>query len=149
MNKFRIAIGSDHAGFEMKNELTEYIQSLGHEAMDFGCYSKDSVDYPLIGKAVTKAIKDGAYDLGILVCGTGVGMSIIANKVAGIRAVVCSDPFSAIASREHNETNVLCLGARVLGADLAKLIISSWLTAKPQGGRHAIRVQMIKDLENE
>ncbi len=149
MKEYRIALGSDHAGYDLKNELLEHIKSQGYEIMDFGCFSTDTVDYPLIGKNVAQAIIDNTYDLGILVCGTGVGMSIVANKIAGIRAVVCSEPFSAKASREHNATNVLTLGARVVGTDLAKLIVDSWLAAKPQGGRHARRVDMITDLEGK
>ena len=128
----------------MKNTLIDLSKSLGFSVEDLGTYSSDRVDYPDYGFKLANTIADGDADLGILICGTGVGMSIVANKVKGIRACVCSEPFSAQMSREHNNANVLCIGARVVGEDLAKLIVSTWLEAEFQGGRHETRVNKIE-----
>lgn len=145
----RIAIGSDHVGYPLKDEIKKYLDELGYTYQDFGAYSVDRTDYPLFAKDVTSAISAGQADLGILICGTGVGMSITANKVKGIRAVVCSEPYSAMLSRQHNNTNVLALGSRVIGPELARMIVKAWLEAEFEGGRHASRVEMISQIEAE
>ncbi|MDR2647108.1 MAG: ribose 5-phosphate isomerase B [Oscillospiraceae bacterium] len=138
-----IAIGCDHAAIELKNELTAHLAARDLVCRDFGAYAGEKADYPKIAFAVGEAVAAGDYPLGILLCGTGVGISIAANKVKGIRAVCCSEPFSAKMSREHNNANILCMGARVVGAELAKMIADAWLTATFQGDRHAARVDMI------
>lgn len=143
----KIAIAADHAGFELKQVLVEYINSLGHEVEDFGTNSKESTDYPIHAARVCKAVLNKDADYGVLICGTGIGMSITANKFKGIRAAAVSEVFSAIASKQHNNSNILCLGARVIGNDVAKLITKSWLNASFEGGRHQKRVDLISDLE--
>jgi ribose 5-phosphate isomerase B len=145
----RIAIGSDHVGYPLKDEIKNYLDELGYSYQDFGAHSSERTDYPLFARDVTSAIAAGQADLGILVCGTGVGMSITANKVKGIRAVVCSEPYSAMLSRQHNNTNVLALGSRVVGPELARMIVKAWLEAEFEGGRHASRVEMISQIEEE
>ena len=139
-----IAMGSDHVGFAMKNELKAYLEDKGHTVKDLGAHSEERTDYPLYGKAVAKAVIGGEADCGILVCGTGVGISIAANKTWGIRAVVCSEPYSAMLSKQHNNTNVLAMGARVIGIELAKMIADAWLGAEFEGGRHLDRVNMLE-----
>lgn len=145
----RIAIGSDHVGFELKPMISDYLEELGHEVKDFGSYSTERTDYPIYGKRVAEEVSSGSFDLGILICGTGVGISITANKVTGIRAVVCSEPYSAKLSREHNNTNILAFGSRVVGSELAKMIVKEWLEASFEGGRHQNRVKMISTIEKE
>jgi ribose 5-phosphate isomerase B len=145
----RIAIGSDHVGLPLKDEIKKYLDELGYAYQDFGAHSVERTDYPLFARDVTSSISSGQTDLGILVCGTGVGMSITANKVKGIRAVVCSEPYSAMLSRQHNNTNVLALGSRVIGPELARMIIKAWLEAEFEGGRHASRLEIISQLEAE
>jgi len=140
----KIAIGSDHVGYEIKGAIIKYLEELGYEVEDFGAFSTKRTDYPIYGKAVAEAIVEGKADLGILICGTGVGISLAANKVKGIRAVVCSEPYTAQLSKEHNNTNILAFGARVVGLDLAKMIISSWLNATFEGGRHKKRIEMLE-----
>lgn len=142
-----IAIGSDHAAFEFKEELKSYIQSLGYEVKDFGTCSDDRVDYCDFGFAVGEHVAKGDCERGIIFCGTGVGISISANKVKGIRAVVCSEPYTAKLSREHNNTNILSLGARVVGIELAKMIIEIWLKTPFEGGRHQTRLDKIRAYE--
>ena len=139
-----IAIGSDHVGFAMKNELKAYLEGKGHTVTDLGTHSEERTDYPLYGKAVAKAVVGGDAKLGIVVCGTGVGISIAANKTWGVRAVVCSEPYSAMLSRQHNNTNVLAVGARVIGIETAKMIVDAWLNAEFEGGRHFHRVNMLE-----
>ncbi|HAB7799929.1 TPA_asm: ribose 5-phosphate isomerase B [Listeria monocytogenes] len=145
----KIAIGNDHVGIELKPVIVAYLQDLGHEVDDFGAFSNERTDYPEYGKKVAESVAAGKSDLGILICGSGVGISIAANKVNGIRAVVCSEPFSAKLSREHNNTNILAFGSRVVGAELAKMIVQNWLDAEFEGGRHAKRVEMIARIEDE
>jgi ribose 5-phosphate isomerase B len=140
----KIVFACDHAGVDLKNALIELAEAKGFSVEDLGPYSNDRVDYPDYGFKLANTVADGNADLGVLICGTGVGMSIVANKVKGVRACVCSEPFSAQMSREHNNANVLCLGARVVGEDLAKLIVSTWLDAEFQGGRHETRVNKIE-----
>ncbi len=143
----KIAIGNDHVAVEMKNVITEYLISLGHEVINFGTDSGERCDYPVYGEKVARAVADGRCELGIAICGTGVGISLAANRVKGIRAVVCSEPYSAALSKQHNNTNVLCFGARVIGTELAKLIVKSWLEAEFEGGRHAARVAMLDEIK--
>ncbi|MGY3778037.1 ribose 5-phosphate isomerase B [Isobaculum melis] len=143
----KLAIGSDHVGIELKPIIIDYIQELGHTVEDFGPFSSDRTDYPKYGKKVAEEVASGNFDAGILICGTGVGISISANKVKGIRAVVCSEPYSAKLSKEHNNTNILAFGSRVIGSELAKMIVKEWLDATFEGGRHGTRVEMISDIE--
>lgn len=143
----KIAIGSDHVGFEIKETVIDYLMSLGHSVEDFGTYSNERVDYPDYSVKVGKAVLAEEYDRGILICGTGVGISIAANKMAGIRAVVCSEPYSAKLSKEHNDTNILAFGSRVVGEELAKMIVFEWLNATFEGGRHSNRINKINELE--
>lgn len=145
MENLRIAIGSDHGGYEYKEQIVGHLKKKGYECVDVGTYSTDSCDYPVIARAVTTKITTGEADRGILVCGTGIGMSIVANKVKGIRAALCGDTFSARASRAHNNSNVLCLGERVIGINLAMDIVDIWLESKFEGGRHQRRVDMMEN----
>ena len=141
----KIAIGADHGGYDYKEEILGLLQSKGYEVKDFGTFSKDSCDYPVIAKAVAKDVAAGNFDRGILICGTGIGMSIAANKIKGIRAALCSDTFSARATREHNDSNILCLGARVIGNKLAEDIVKIWLeTPFSNEERHLRRIGMIE-----
>ncbi|MFM9277469.1 ribose 5-phosphate isomerase B [Paenibacillus jiagnxiensis] len=145
----KIAIGSDHVAVEMKSVISAYLEELGHEVVDYGPQTSERTDYPKYGKLVAEAVAGKQADAGILICGTGVGISISANKVKGIRAVVCSEPYSAKLSKEHNNTNILAFGARVVGSELAKMIVKSWLDAEFEGGRHADRIHMIADIEQQ
>jgi ribose 5-phosphate isomerase B len=145
----RIAIGSDHIGYPLKEEIKKYLEELGYVYQDCGTHSVERTDYPLFAKEVTAAVVSNQVAGGILICGTGVGMSITANKVKGIRAVVCSEPYSAMLSRQHNDTNVLALGARVVGLELARMIVKAWLEAEYEGGRHAARLEIIAQIEEE
>lgn len=144
MENLRIAIGSDHGGYEYKEQIVSHLKEKGYECVDVGTYSTDSCDYPVIARTVTTKITTGEADRGILICGTGIGMSIVANKVKGIRAALCGDTFSARASRAHNNSNVLCLGERVIGINLAMDIVDIWLESKFEGGRHQRRVDMME-----
>ncbi|MDD9147492.1 MULTISPECIES: ribose 5-phosphate isomerase B [unclassified Sporolactobacillus] len=144
----KIAIGSDHVGYILKPAIVDYLKELGYDVHDFGAYDQKRTDYPIYGKKVAEEVASGNYDLGILICGTGIGISISANKVKGIRAVACSDPYSAELSRRHNNTNILAFGSRVVGSELAKMIVKSWLDAKFEGGRHQRRIDEISDIEN-
>ena len=143
----KIAIGSDHVGLELKPQIIEYVKSLGHSIDDFGAYTNERTDYPIYGKLVAEKVASHEYDCGILICGTGVGISLAANKVSNIRAVVCSEPYSAKLSKQHNDTNILAFGSRVVGPELAKMIVSEWLSAEFIGGRHLRRVDEIKAIE--
>ena len=143
-----IAIGADHGGFDLKEQVKKHLDERNMEYKDFGTFSGEAVDYPVIAKAVGEAVAKGEAECGILVCGTGIGMSIAANKVKGIRAACCSDTFSARFTKMHNNTNVLCFGGRVLGAGLALDIVDAYLDAEFEGGRHEKRVNMIMDIEN-
>lgn len=145
----KIAIGSDHAAYRFKLEIEEFLTSRGIEFVDYGTDSESSTDYPIYARRVCRAVAAGEAERGLLFCGTGVGMSLVANKMHRIRAVVCSEPYSAVLSRQHNNTNVLCLGGRVVGVDLAKMIIEQWLAAEFQGGRHQTRLDMITELESK
>ena len=143
----KIGIGSDHGGFELKICLKAMLEENGYQVTDFGPENADSVDYPIYAEKVAKAVVKGEVERGILICCTGIGMSIAANKISGIRASLIHDSFSAHATREHNDANVLCLGGRVIGVELAKELTNIWLEAKYQGGRHARRVAQVMELE--
>ena len=143
-----IAIGSDHGGFALKQEIMRHLEAAGYAFKDFGTYSADSCDYPVYGEAVARAVASGEFERGILICGTGIGISISANKVKGVRAALCGDCYSAEMTRRHNDANILALGARVLGTGLALKIVDTFLTTEFEGGRHARRVAMIHDIEN-
>ncbi len=143
----KLAIGSDHAGLPLKTALKPYLESRIIPYEDFGTDTTESVDYPRIAEKICKAILSGQFDRGILICGTGIGMSITANKFPGIRAAAVSEPFSAILSRRHNNTNVLCMGARVVGVGLATLITEGWLNASFEGDRHQRRIDIISRIE--
>lgn len=145
----KIAIGCDHVGIILKPVIAEHLSAKGVEVVDLGAFSTARTDYPLYARKVAQAVSAGEASLGILLCGTGVGISIAANKLPGIRAVVCSEPYSARLSRQHNDTNILALGARVVGTELAKMIVDSWLNARFESGRHQRRVEMIAALEAE
>ena len=144
----KIAIASDHTGVELKSEIIKYLNELGHTVYDFGTNGKESIDYPIYGKKVADEVAKGKYDGGVLICGTGIGISLAANKVKGIRAAVCSEPYSAKLSKQHNNSNIIAFGARVVGLDLAKMIVKEWVEAKFEGGRHAKRVDLISKIEN-
>jgi len=143
----KIAIGSDHAGLPLKETLKIYLESQLIPFEDFGTFTSESCDYPRTAELVSKAILSGQFDRGILICGTGIGMSITANKFPGIRAVACSEPYSAILARRHNNANVLCMGARVVAGGLATLITEAWLNASFEGERHQRRLDMITRIE--
>lgn len=145
----KIAVGSDHAGFSLKEEVVKHLQKKGYDFKDFGTYSEASCDYPDFAEKVSKEVADKNYDLGILVCGTGIGISIAANKVSGIRAALCSDTFSAHACREHNNANILALGARVVGTGVALDIVDSFLNAEFEGDRHLRRINKITEIEKK
>lgn len=144
----KIGIGNDHAALEMKNQVVEYLEGKGYEVVNYGTNTTESCNYPEFGEKVGRAVVSGEVDCGILICGTGVGISLAANKVKGVRAVVCSEPYSAKLSKQHNNTNILAFGARVIGIELAKMIIDEWLGAEFEGGRHQTRVDMITAIED-
>jgi len=143
-----IAIGCDHAATALKEDLKAYLLGKGMEVRDFGVSPGEKADYPAMAFELCNAVIQNECALGLLLCGTGVGMSIAANKLRGIRACCCSEPYSARLSRRHNDSNVLCMGARVVGPELAKMILDEWLNAEFEGGRHADRVEMIRRMEN-
>lgn len=143
----KIAMGNDHTAVELKNIIKEFVEAKGYEVIDFGVNSTESCDYPAYGEKVGIAVTSGEADLGIVICGTGIGISLAANKVKGVRACVCSEPYSAKLSRMHNDTNVLAFGARVVGSEMAKMITEEWLNAKFEGERHQRRVDMIMGIE--
>ena len=146
----KIALSSDHGGYQLKENLKEYLKELNVEYVDFGCENEKSVDYPDIGFKVAIEVKSGKYDRGILICGTGIGMSVVANKVRGIRAALCYNEFTARCAREHNDANILVLGGRVIGSGLAKKIVKVWLNAKfCQKERYINRLNKIKQEEDK
>jgi ribose 5-phosphate isomerase B len=138
----KVAIGCDHGGIELKNTVVSVLNKLGHVVDDQGCNSADSVDYPNFARSVSLLVIEGKCQCGILICGTGIGMSMAANRVPGIRAALCNEMFSAKMSREHNDANILCLGARVIGPGLAGEIVRTWMTSEFAGGRHQRRIDM-------
>ena len=143
----KIAIGNDHAATALKFEIMEYVKGLGHEVINFGTDNNDSCDYPLFGEKVGRAVVAGEADCGILICGTGVGISIAANKVNGVRAAVCSDSTTARLVKEHNNANILAFGARIVGSELAKDMVKAYLEAEFLGDRHQRRVDMFAEIE--
>ncbi|MCL1925257.1 MAG: ribose 5-phosphate isomerase B [Defluviitaleaceae bacterium] len=141
-----IAIGNDHAGVKLKNEIAVHLRSQGFEVIDFGTNdNQEPTDYPIYARNVANAVLEKKANCGILICGTGIGISIVANKMKGIRCAACSDPYSAKLSKEHNNTNILAFGARVISQGLAKMIVDSWITAEFQGGIHSKRIEMIEE----
>lgn len=142
-----IAIGSDHGGFELKGHIIKHLEERGIEVKDFGVYTEDSVDYPDCAKPVCETVLRGEAERGILICGTGIGISMAANKFDGIRAALCGDVFSAKMAKEHNNANIICLGGRVTGRELAFMIVDTFLDAEFQGGRHQNRIDKIHAIE--
>ena len=142
----RIAIGCDHGGFAVKGEIVELLKSMGHEVTDHGCDSEQSVNYPDYAKIVCTDVENGSVERGILICGTGIGMSMAANRSRVIRAALCHELFTAAMSRQHNDANVLCLGARVVGPGLIQEIVKTWMTTEFAAGRHQARIQMFSDI---
>ena len=143
----KIAIGNDHVAVDMKKEIQEYLESKGIEVINVGTDSTERFNYPVSGYKVAKMVADKEVDCGVLICGTGVGISLAANKVKGIRACVCSDPYTAKLSKQHNNTNIIAFGARVIGIETAKMIVDEWLGAEYEGGRHQTRIDMIAEIE--
>lgn len=145
----RIALGNDHAAIELKNIVKEYLESLGNEVVDFGANENKGISYTVFGETVAEKVAAKEFDFGVLICGTGVGISIAANKVPGIRAAVCSDPTTARLVKEHNNANIIAFGARIVGSETAKDILDAYMNATFQGGRHQERIDMISDIEKK
>ncbi len=150
----RVGFGCDHAAVDLKNELMAYMKDKGYECLDYGTnYDEDGeiikCDYPAKGQEVGEAVASGEVDYAVLLCGTGIGISLSANKVAGVRAAVCSEPYSARLTRQHNDANIIAMGARVVGSELAKMILDEFFGAEFEGGRHQRRVDMIAEIENK
>ncbi len=143
----KLVIGNDHVAVEMKNEIKAYLEGKGYEVINVGTDTTDRFNYPVSGYKAARMVASGEVDGGVLICGTGVGISLAANKVHGIRACVCSEPYSARLSKQHNNTNIIAFGARVIGVEMAKMIVDEWLAAEYEGGRHAIRVGEIMEIE--
>lgn len=144
----KLGIGNDHAAYDMKLDIKAYLESKGHEVIDYGCHSAERCNYPEFGEKVGRAVASGEVDGGVLICGTGIGISMAANKVKGVRAAVCSEPLSAKLTKEHNNANIIAFGARIVGIETARAIVDAWLGAEFQGGRHEERVAMISEIEN-
>ncbi|MGQ9858426.1 MAG: ribose 5-phosphate isomerase B [Thermodesulfobacteriota bacterium] len=145
--KYRIAIAADHGGFELKEDLKHFLEELGHQVLDFGTDGEESVHYPGFAELVARQISRGEVERGILICGTGIGMSVVANKFPGVRAALCHDLYTAIMSRRHNDANCLALGGRVLGKGLAREMVKAWLETSFDGGRHGVRLAQIREIE--
>ena len=145
----KIAIGADHGGYDLKEQVKTWLQEMGHEVEDFGCYSKESCDYPDFGAAAARAVASGQCEKGVVICTTGIGISMTANKVKGIRCALCADPWSAEMTRRHNDANMLAMGAGVVGPQLARQILEAFLTHDFEGGRHQRRVDKLMALENQ
>ena len=143
----KLAIGNDHAAVDMKNEIMEYLKSKGIEVVNVGTDTTERFDYPVAAYRAAKLVASGEADGGVLICGTGVGIGLAANKVRGIRCCICSDPYTARLSKQHNNANMIAFGARVIGPETAKMIVDEWLNAKFEGGRHADRVALITEIE--
>ncbi len=146
---FKVVIGCDHAAVDMKNQVADDLRSKGYEVTDVGTYTNDSCDYPVIAHELCTKIQDGSHKLGILICGTGIGMSMAANKHHGIRAACCSEPYSAQLTRQHNDANVLCFGARVVGLGTALQLVDAFLNTNYEGGRHQRRVDLVNQIEKD
>ena len=144
-----IAIGCDHGGYELKQEIIKYLEEHNLEYTDFGCDSLESTDYPIYAKRVAIAVQSGDCDKGILICGTGIGISVAANKVPGVIAAVCSEPYSAKLTKQHNNANIIAFGARVVGVELAKMILDEFFGAEFEGGRHVNRINKITEIEKK
>ena len=147
----KVGFGCDHTGIELKKELMEHLKEKGYECVDYGAYDAagGKVDYPVPGRKVAEAVASGEVEKGVLVCGTGIGISLAANKVKGIRAAVCSEPVSASLATRHNNANIISVGARIVGPEMAKAIVDAFFDSVFEGGRHAKRVQMIMDIEGQ
>jgi ribose 5-phosphate isomerase B len=143
----KVAIAADHGGFRLKEHVKSLILELGKETVDMGTNSEDKVDYPIFGEKVARAVAEGKADFGILVCGSGIGMSMVANKVSGARAALCHEPLSARLAREHNNANILCLGGRIIGREMAEEIVKVFFATKFAGGRHQKRIQLMHQIE--
>ncbi len=143
----KIAIGNDHVAVELKNHIKAYLEAKGHTVTDFGAFTAERADYPIFAEKVARSVISGECELGVLICGTGIGISMAANKLDGIRAAVCSEPYSAAMSRSHNNANIVAFGARVIGPATAEAIVDAFLGAEYEGGRHQRRVDMIAALE--
>ena len=144
----KIAIGNDHVAVDLKNHIKTYLETKGHIIVNYGTDSSERADYPIYGKRVADAVANGECELGILICGTGIGISLAANKVPGIRAAVCSEPYSARLTRQHNNANIIAFGARVVGQSVAEMIVDEFLNSEFEGGRHQNRIDMISAIEN-
>ena len=145
----KIAIGCDHGGYALKLAVKKHLEEKGYEVVDYGCQSTESVDYPVYGEKVGRAVAGGECELGVLICGTGIGISLAANRVKGVRAAVCSEPYSAEMTRRHNNANIIAFGARVVGEGTAMTIVDAFLGAQFEGGRHARRVDMLEAIRPE
>lgn len=143
----KLAIGNDHVAIDMKNEIRSHLEAKGIEVVDVGTNSTERFNYPVSGYKVAKMVASGQVDGGVLICGTGVGISLAANKVHGIRACVCSEPYTAKLSKQHNNSNIIAFGARVIGIETAKMIVDEWLAAEFEGGRHQTRIDMLAEIE--
>lgn len=143
----KIAIGNDHTAVNLKNHITDYLQNKGYEVLNIGTDSTQRTDYPIYGKKVAEKVASGECDFGVLICGTGIGISLAANKVKGIRAAVCSEPYSARLTRQHNNANIIAFGARVVGDAMAEMIVDEFLSTEYEGGRHQKRIDMITAIE--
>ena len=144
----KIAIGNDHTGVSLKQELKAYLEGKGYEVINYGTDTAESYDYPVAGENVAQAVAQKEADVGIAICGTGIGISLACNKVKGIRCAVCSEPYSAMMARKHNNANVLAFGARVVGVEMAKMMVDAYLENAFEGGRHERRVAMLMDIED-
>ena len=145
----KIAIGCDHGGYALKLAVKKHLEEKGYEVIDYGCHGTESVDYPVYGEKVGRAVARGECELGVLICGTGLGISLAANRVKGVRAAVCSEPYSAEMTRRHNNANIIAFGARVVGEGTAMTIVDAFLGAQFEGGRHTRRVDMIEAIRPE
>ena len=145
----KVAFACDHAGFALKEAVIAHLKEMGHEVVDFGCYTPERVDYPAQGEKAARAVASGECALGVLICGTGIGISLAANRVRGVRAAVCSEPYSAEMTRRHNNANIIAFGARVVGEGTAMTIVDAFLNAEFEGGRHARRVDMIEAINRD
>lgn len=145
----RVGIGNDHTAVELKNIIADHLRAKGFDVVDFGADSEERTDYPIYGRKVAEAVIDGKIDKGVLICGTGVGISLSANKVPGIRACVCSEPYTARLTVQHNNANIIAFGARVVGQDMAKMIVDEFFSAQYEGGRHQNRLDLISKIEED
>ena len=146
INKLKIVIASDHVGYDMKKELEAYIKILGHDVEDIGTHSATRAEYPIYGRLAADKLAKGDFDRAVLICGTGFGISLAANSVAGVRCVNCTDIYTAYMSRLHNDANAIALGARVIAPELAKMLVETWLSTEFEGGRHTDRVDMLIEM---